>query len=70
MAPHIDRPRAADGDDKAELRSQTYDQLLAEFGTDRPASDAVVYLQNLGYSKSQARNAVYRFRQRRGLTGK
>lgn len=45
-----------------------YERLLVQFGAaTKPAPESVRHLQALGYSKSQARNAVYRFRHRRGL---
>jgi len=47
-------------------RTTNYDRLLTEFGAgNRSGSEAIAYLESLGYSRSQARNAVYRFRQRK-----
>ncbi len=49
----------------------TYERLLDEFGAgQRTTSDCVNHLVSMGYSKGQARSAVYRFRQRRGLVAK
>jgi hypothetical protein len=47
-----------------------YDRLLTEFrAATRASGDCVSYLESLGYSKGQARNAVYRYRQRHGPEG-
>lgn len=46
-------------------RGADYERLLREFGADsRPAIESVRFLMEQGYSRGQARNAVYRHRQR------
>lgn len=61
-----------DESDRAErrLHQEDYDRLLDEFGAaTRPGRDAAAFLIAQGYTAGQARSAVYRFRQRRGLIG-
>jgi len=49
-------------------KEQTYERLLTEFGAVKHSTaECIQHLTSLGYSKSQARSAVYRFRQRHGL---
>lgn len=48
-----------------------YERILQEFGAlKRDARECVSHLMGLGFSKGQARNAVYRFRQRHPLITK
>lgn len=48
---------------------EAYERILADYGAEaRSSAESVDHLVRLGYSKGQARSAVYRFRQRRGLT--
>lgn len=45
-----------------------YITLLDKFrGLEKPARDCVKHLEELGFSRGQARNAVYRFRRLRGI---
>jgi len=51
--------------DDAEERTQ-YDRLLREYETQgRAPRDAIAFLVSNGFTTGQARNAVYRFRQRK-----
>lgn len=46
-------------------RDADYRRLLEEFGAEhRPARECVKFLLSQGYSSGQARNAVYRFKER------
>jgi len=43
-----------------------YAEILEAFGArEKPPAESVAHLVSLGYRRGQARNAVYRFRQRR-----
>jgi Holliday junction resolvasome RuvABC DNA-binding subunit len=44
-------------------RERNYDQVLESFGANsHSAAECVQYLLSLGYTRGQARNAVYRYR--------
>jgi hypothetical protein len=46
----------------------TYNRLLDEFdGTRKSNMECIHYLEKLGYSQGQAKNAVYKYRLKRGL---
>ena len=52
-----------------DVSQATYVRLLEDFGANgKPARECVRFLESMGYSKGQARNAVYRYRLARGLT--
>src|SRR5579859_3633225 len=66
--PDVEPQRDSEREGDTRGRSQAYDQILAQFGAEsKPRNSAVEYLLSLGFSKGQARNAVYRFRQKRSL---
>jgi len=45
-----------------------YNQLLDEFdGTQKSNIDCIRYLESLGFSQGQSKNAVYKYRCKRGL---
>jgi Holliday junction resolvasome RuvABC DNA-binding subunit len=47
---------------------QNYNDILTKFGAEhKPNRDSVRHLESLGYSLSQARNAVYQFRKGKGV---
>lgn len=49
-------------------RKAGYEEILADFhAAERTRSECVSHLTSLGFSRGQARNAVYRYRQRHGL---
>lgn len=48
--------------------AERYVELLDAFGAgERSARECVRFLEEKGFSRGQARNAVYRYRQQRGL---
>ena len=50
-------------------RGEDYERLLEQFNAEaKKPSECVEHLVSLGYGRSQARNAVYRYRLRHGLT--
>jgi hypothetical protein len=47
-------------------KEKTYAELLDAFGAmKRPANECVAFLESLGFTRGQARNAVYRYRKER-----
>lgn len=45
-----------------------YDRILDEYdGMNKTNIECIRYLEEQGYSQGQAKNAVYRYRRRRGL---
>lgn len=45
-----------------------YDKLLDEFdGTQKSNMDCIRYLESIGFSQGQSKNAVYKYRSKRGL---
>lgn len=62
--------RAAENSGREQSRStdEDYERILSQFGaTKRATAECVNHLLSLGFSRGQARSAVYRFRQRHGL---
>lgn len=51
--------------DQGRTRASNYVAMLTEFwATNKTSKELIAYLESLGFSHGQARNAVYRFRQR------
>ncbi len=50
---------------------EEYDRILDEFGAiERSYGECTRYLESLGFTYGQAKTAVHKYRQRRGLIGR
>jgi hypothetical protein len=59
-----DREKTA-GSSGSAPRQDRYEELLSDFGAaNRSGAECIQHLQSLGYTRGQARNAVYRYRMR------
>lgn len=54
----------------ARSRQARYDEILRAFGAGtRSGAECIQHLESLGFTRGQARNALYRFRQREADSG-